>query len=247
MNSITPTIDLADAILREWTEQPDIIAAFLAGSVAKGNAGPGSDIDAVLIHHHLPAAVRETHERQGVTVELFLHDPDTLAYFWEADRKQGKPSLARMVANGLPIAGDPALIEELKRQAQAVLDDGPPPLTEEELRVRRYSISDLAADLVQPRTPAEQLAIGSRLYIELADFTVRAAGAWTGTGKGLAKALLRLDPMLSTAFEHAFAELFANQDAAEVLALVDLCLEPYGGRFMAGDRRPAPSDWRLGD
>ncbi|MFY8093520.1 MAG: nucleotidyltransferase domain-containing protein [Niveispirillum sp.] len=247
MIAITPTIDLADAILREWTEQPDIIAAFLAGSVAKGNAGPGSDIDAVLIHHHLPAAVRETHERQGVMVELFLHDPDTLAYFWEADRRQGKPSLARMVANGLPIAGDPALIEELKRQAQAVLDGGPPPLTEAELRTRRYSISDLAADLAQPRSAAERLAIGSRLYMELADFTVRAAGAWTGTGKGLAKALLRLDPMLASAFEHAFAELFGEQDAAEVLALVDLCLEPYGGRFMAGDRRPAPADWRLGD
>lgn len=247
MSAITPTIDLADTILREWTEQPDIIAAFLAGSVAKGNAGPGSDIDAVLIHHHLPAAVRETHERQGVMVELFLHDPDTLAYFWEADRRQGKPSLARMVANGLPIAGDPALIEELKRQAQAVLDGGPPPLTEEELRTRRYSISDLAADLAQPRSAAEQLAIGSRLYIELADFTVRAAGAWTGSGKGLAKALLRLDPMLASAFEHAFGELFGDQDAGEVLALVDLCLEPYGGRFMAGDRRPAPADWRLGD
>lgn len=247
MTAITPTIDLADTILREWTEQPDIIAAFLAGSVAKGNAGPGSDIDAVLIHHHLPAAVRETHERQGVMVELFLHDPDTLAYFWEADRRQGKPSLARMVANGLPIAGDPALIEELKRQAQAVLDGGPPPLTEEELRTRRYSISDLAADLAQPRSAAEQLAIGSRLYIELADFTVRAAGSWTGSGKGLAKALLRLDPMLASAFEHAFGELFGDHDPAEVLALVDLCLEPYGGRFLAGDRRPAPADWRLGD
>lgn len=247
MTAVTPTIDLADAILREWTDQPDIIAAFLAGSVARGTAGPGSDIDAVLIYHQLPAAVRETHDRQGVAVELFLHDPDTLAYFWEADRRLGKPSLARMVANGLPIAGHPALIEELKRQAQAVLDGGPPLLTEEELRTRRYSISDLAADLSQPRNGAEQLAIGARLYIELADFTVRAAGAWTGTGKGLAKALLRLDPMLAATFEHAFGELFAQQDAAEVLALVDLCLAPYGGRFMAGDRRPAPADWRLGD
>lgn len=245
--SITPTIEIADTILREWTDQPDVIAAFLAGSVAKGNAGPGSDIDAVLVYHHLPSAVRETHERLGITVELFLHDPDTLAYFWEADRRVGKPSLARMVANGLPVAGDPGLIEELKRQAQAVLDGGPPELPEEENRSRRYAISDLAADLAQPRSPAEQLAIGARLYIDLADFTVRAAGAWTGSGKGLAKALMRLDPMLAATFEHAFGELFANQDPSEVLALVDLCLAPHGGRFMAGDRRPAPADWRLGD
>lgn len=247
MTSITPTIEIADTILREWTEQPDVIAAFLAGSVAKGNAGPGSDIDAVLVYNHLPCAVRETHERLGITVELFLHDPDTLAYFWEADRRVGKPSLARMVANGLPIAGDPGLIEELKRQAQTVLDGGPPDLPEEEMRSRRYAISDLAADLAQPRSPAEQLAIGARLYIDLADFTVRANGGWTGSGKGLAKALMRLEPMLAAAFEHAFGELFANQDPSEVLALVDLCLTPYGGRFMAGDRRPAPEDWRLGD
>lgn len=247
MRSPAPTIDLADAILREWTEHPDVIAAFLAGSVARGTAGPGSDIDAVIIYHHLDAAVRETHDRQGIAVELFLHDPDTLAWFWEQDRKAGKPSLARMVANGLPVAGDPSLIEELKRQAQAVLDAGPPPLAEEEMQARRYAISDLAADLAQGRSRAEQLAIGSRLYIDLADFTLRAAGAWTGSGKGLFKALRRLDPGLAAAFEHAFLELYRDGDPGEALALVDLCLDPYGGRHTVGHRRIAPSDWRLGD
>jgi predicted nucleotidyltransferase len=243
----TPTIAIAERILREWTAAADLIAVFLAGSVAKGRAGPGSDIDAVLVYQRVEQASRETHDREGVLVELFLHDPDTLTYFWQADRDAGKPSLARMVANGLPIAGDPMLIEELKRQAQALLDAGPPPLSESQLLERRYVISDLAADLIQPRNALEGLAIASKLYLDLADFTVRAAGRWTGAGKGLAHALLRQDPMLSAAFEHAFAEFYANHDASEILALVDLCLAPYGGRFMAGDKRLAPPEWRVTD
>ncbi|WP_114391631.1 nucleotidyltransferase domain-containing protein [Oleisolibacter albus] len=247
MSPQIPTVDIADAVLREWTEHPEVIAAFLAGSVAKGTATAGSDIDAVIVYSHLDGAVRETHERGGFMLELFLHDPDTLAWFWDNDRQAGKPSLARMVANGLPLAGQPEVIEELKRQAQAVLDGGPPPLSDGEMRRRRYAISDLAADLAQDRTRAEQLAIGTRLYIELADFTLRAALAWSGSGKGLAKALRRLDPGLAAAFEHAFAELFALAEPTEALALVDLCLEPYGGRLTVGDRRAAPADWRMGD
>lgn len=245
--TIIPTLEFAEEVLREWTEVPEVIAAFLAGSVARGQASIGSDIDAVIVYGHVPAAVRETHERDGVTVELFLHDPDTLAWFWEQDRQAGKPSLARMVANGLPLAGAPDIIEELKRQAGAVLDLGPPPLTEEQLKARRYAITDLAADLLPERTGAERLALGARLYMELADFTVRAAGAWSGSGKGLARALTRLDPMLGAAFEQAFGQLHTDGDASGVQALVDICLDPYGGRLMAGDRRQAPPDWRMRD
>lgn len=247
MNPVIPTLELADDILHEWTESPDVIAAFLAGSVARGQATAGSDIDAVIIYGHVEAAARETHERQGVTVELFLHDPDTLAWFWEQDRKQGKPSLARMVANGLPIAGTPDIIEELKRQAEAVLEAGPPPLSDEESRTRRYAISDLGADLIPERSAAERLALGARLYMELTDFTVRAAGVWSGSGKGLARALMRHDPMLGAAFEQAFTQLFATGDSAGVQSLIDICLEPHGGRLMAGDRRQAPADWRMRD
>lgn len=247
MSPVVPTLELADEVLREWVEAPEVIAAFLAGSVARGRATAGSDIDAVIVYGHVEAAAREAHERQGVTVELFLHDPDTLAWFWNQDRKAGKPSLARMVANGLPIAGTPDIIEELKRQAGAVLDAGPPALTQEELSTRRYSITDLGADLVPDRTTAERLALGARLYTELADFTVRAAGVWSGSGKGLARALTRQNPMLGAAFEQAFMQLFTTGDSAAVQSLIDLCLEPYGGRLMAGDRRQAPVDWRIQD
>ena len=244
---IIPTVDLAEDILREWTESPEVVAAFLAGSVALGRAAIGSDIDAVIVYAKVDSAIRETHERRGVTVELFLHDPDTLAWFWEQDRRFGKPTLARMVANGLPIAGAPDIIEELKRQAEAVLTAGPPALDDLEMRARRYAITDLAADLIPERTAAERLALGARLYTELADFTVRASGAWSGSGKGLAQALMRHDPMLAAAFEHAFTALFTRGDAGEIQALIDLCLTPFGGRLMAGDRRAAPGDWRVRD
>ncbi len=240
-----PTADIAEAILREWTQGPDVVAAFLGGSVAKGKAGPGSDIDAVIIHGAIPQARRETQDRMGILVELFFHDRETLAWFWEDDRRRGVPSLARMVANGLPIAGEPEAIEAIQADARAILEAGPPSLTAAELLSRRYMLTDLAADLDGKRTPAQRLALGARLYTELADFTVRAAGAWSGSGKGLAKALSRHDLALAACFEQAFTMLYVDGDCAPVQELVDVCLAPYGGRYAAGDRRPAPPDWRL--
>lgn len=244
-DSPIPTPDLAEFILREWTQAPDVVAAFLGGSVAKGKARVGSDIDAVVIHRHLPQARRETLERAGILVELFFHDRETLAWFWEDDRRRGVPSLARMVAQGLPVAGHPAEIEAIQADAKALLDGGPPPLNAADMLGRRYLVTDLAADLEGDRTPAQRLALGARLYTELADFTVRAAGAWSGSGKGLAKALARHDLALAACFEQAFTMLYVDGNCEAVRELVDVCLAPYGGRFAAGDHRPAPPEWRL--
>jgi hypothetical protein len=243
----TPDVGLAEDILAEWTARPGLIAAFLGGSVAKGTARPGSDIDAVLIFSALPQAVRETHARQGVTVELICHDTDTLGFAWQADRRAGRARLARMIAGGLPIDGDPAMIEALKGQAAALLEAGPEPLTPEQLVQCRYRISDMAGDLHPDCDWPVRLAVGCRLYAELADFTLRVAGQWSASGKGLARALNRHDPALATWFELAFRQLFAEMDSGPLQDLVDHCLAPCGGRLLVGMRQVWPPDWRIGD
>jgi hypothetical protein len=89
------------------------------------------------------------------------------------------------------------------------------------------------------------IAIGAALHIALADFALRAAGRWSARSKAIPDALEAMNPVLATQFTAAFAALFATEDAALVLALVDSILAPYGGQLRTGFRQVASAAWRI--
>lgn len=65
---------------------PDAAAAFAAGSLMRGEGTRYSDLDLVVVYSALPAAYRESFRLQGLPVEAFVHDPETLEYcFVEMD------------------------------------------------------------------------------------------------------------------------------------------------------------------
>jgi hypothetical protein len=219
-------------------------SALLAGSIARGRATPTSDIDLVLLFDRLGHAWRETTAINGITTELFAHDPGTLAWFFEDDASKGHATLASMVASGVPVTGPSALIDRAKAMAGAVLAKGPPPLDQHMIEDRRYRVTDLAEDLRGGGTPGEIMAIAVRLHEALGELTLRAAGRWAGTGKELARQIEAMDPDLALRIEHAFGALFRHGHAAQLLGLVEELLAPLGGPAASGYRREAPSEWR---
>ena len=68
-----------EAIVRE--RYPDSALVLLAGSVARDEATPASDLDPVIVFDRLEAARRESFETGGWPVEAFVHDPETIAWF----------------------------------------------------------------------------------------------------------------------------------------------------------------------
>jgi hypothetical protein len=244
-----PSLDLAlDLARRYGADRFPHAAILLAGSVARGTATPASDLDLVLLFDRLGQAWRETVMLSGLTVELFAHDAETLAWFFEQDRAQGIAALASMVGEGIPVtapaAGPGPPITRAKAMAAAVLAAGPPILTPDEIDDRRYRITDLAQDLSGGGTPGEIFATAAALYQALGDLVLRAAGAWSGSGKALAQRLERHDPALALRLEHAFGALFRRFQAAQILGLVEELLAPLGGPLAQGYYRPAPPEWR---
>jgi len=63
------------------SKYPEAKVIFLAGSIVRGEGTPYSDLDLVVIFDKLPAAYRESFYSQGLPVEAFVHDPETLNYF----------------------------------------------------------------------------------------------------------------------------------------------------------------------
>ena len=117
--------------------------------------------------------------------EIFAHDLATLSYFLrEIETTSGKPVLAKMITEGLPMKSTShAIIATAKQMALATLQAGPPRFDETTLELRCYAITDLTQSLSARRDEATVLAIGTSLYAALAEFFLRAAGQWTATAK----------------------------------------------------------------
>ncbi|HVJ53167.1 MAG TPA: nucleotidyltransferase domain-containing protein [Aliidongia sp.] len=245
--SLPLSLDLALQLAQRYcAERYPEAGALLAGSVVRGLATPTSDLDIVLIFDRLDNAWRETTAINGIVTELFAHDAGTLAWFFDLDAREGSAALATMVAEGIPVGGPNALIDDAKSLAAAALAHGPPSLDLHAIEDRRYRVTDLADDLRGGGTPSEIMAIAARLHEELAQLMLRADGRWAGKGKALARQLEAMDADLALRFEHAFGALFRHGHAAQLLGLVEELLAPLGGPAAAGYRREAPADWRKG-
>jgi predicted nucleotidyltransferase len=224
---------------------PELTVAFAAGSLMRGEGTPYSDLDLVVIYPRLSCAFRESFRFEGLPVEAFVHDADTLNYFFtELDRVSGVPSLPRMVLEGVEIPETNDTSRALKALAASVVAAGPPGLSSPERDKRRYTITDLVDDLRAPRSPEEQIATGALLLPALADYYFRARGMWSATGKAIPGALLRADRTLSARFSRGFDALFKRGEPDAVIALAEELLQADGGLLFDGYRLDAPPEWR---
>lgn len=224
---------------------PDSVTMFAAGSMVRGEATPYSDLDLVVVYAKLPHAYRESYRFQSLPIEAFVHDPETMSYFFsEVDGKSGIPSLARMVSEGveIPLPSDTSCL--LKELAASMLAAGPPLLSAQEVESRRYLLTDLMDDIRAPKSRGELTATGTRLFEALADYHLRVHGYWSGKGKGLSRALKQADANLSERYFQSFDTLFSEGDPTQVLALGQELLQPHGGAMFEGFRLDAPTEWR---
>jgi predicted nucleotidyltransferase len=243
--TITPE-NAAKEILTE--RYPNAKVMFLAGSLVRGESTRFSDLDLVVVFDHVNQASRESFYYRGWPVEAFIHDVETLKYFFvEIDAKSAFAALPQMVTEGKIITDDNELSFELKKLAQEVLDKGPPELDQVDLDKRRYEITDLIDDIREPRSRAELMASGGRLLQCMADFYFRSNGMWSASGKTIFRKLAAADSKMLAQFEFAFAELFAEANPAPCIELAEKLLKNKGGFLFDGYKHDAPTDWRVSD
>jgi hypothetical protein len=218
---------------------------FLAGSVMRGEGTPSSDLDLVVVYEHLTTAYRESFAHRGWPVETFVNDAETLNYFLrEGDPASGFPSMTNMVLEGREIPAPCELSQSLKGIAAEVLAAGPPVWTDEELRGKRYFLTDKVDDIRHPRGDAELVATGAKLYEEAADFYLRSRGQWSAKGKAIPRRLREVDADFAARFRAAFETLFVLKRPHDVVALVEEMLAPCGGFLFDGYKSYAPDDKR---
>jgi hypothetical protein len=234
------------AAQRLWSDRyPSASILFCGGSVVRGEAFPSSDLDVVVVFDNVPNAWRESFHFEGWPVEVFGHDPGTLAYFVAQDCSSGRPSLAQMISEALVIPAETACSRAIQAWTRRVVATQPDVPASASLAEDRYRLTDLLDDFRDDRDAAELRAVACKLYPLVCNFVLKTRGQWLGSGKTLPRLVERADPNVSQLVEAAFETFFKTGDRTGVLRAVQKILEPFGGELFDGFRSDAPASSRL--
>jgi predicted nucleotidyltransferase len=204
-----PPVDVTRDILKD--RYPNAELAFVGGSYNRGEATLFSDIDLVVIFEKLDSAWRESFIFQDWPVEAYVHDPETLRYFfYEFDARSGILSLPAMVAEGPEVPAGHPMASGLKAMAAEILTAKTPQWDAQTLAAKRYEITDLIDDLRAPRNAIEAAVTIGLLHEELGNFHFRAQGRWSASKKHIPRLLTKIDPALSVRWEEAFLDAWGG-------------------------------------
>ncbi len=219
---------------------PDAVQAWLAGSTTTGRATATSDLDVTVLLRE-GEAHRTSLEYAGWPVELFVHTAASIEHFVAKDLARRRPTMARLVATGVPLLGE-GEGADVRHHCAMVLERGPGPVAADDLELMRYGLTDLLDDLTGAPPGPEAAAVAVEVWRATAELALAVGETWCGTGKWLVRELQTLDeregahlvPALDTALRRA---LSGERDS--LVAVADEVLARCGGRSWAGLHRVA--------
>ncbi|MED1205540.1 nucleotidyltransferase domain-containing protein [Heyndrickxia acidicola] len=226
-----PAVKAAKQFIQKYF--PECEGALLAGSVVRGERTPKSDLDMIVFIKDLKSAYRESLIDFNWPIEVFVHSLTSYQHFIEKDCKEAKPSMARMISEGIIIA-DNGKMKTIKREARERLEQGPEPWTDEIIALKRYFITDALDDFLGSTNRGEELMIAGALAQQIHEFVLRTNGFWIGSSKWIIRSLRQYNSSFADEFVDAFDEFYQTGKKEPVSRLADKVLSPYGGRLFEG-------------
>ncbi|WP_295699245.1 nucleotidyltransferase domain-containing protein [Lapillicoccus sp.] len=230
---------IADArrCVGEWF--PDARAAWLGGSIVRGDATANSDLDIAVLLTGPPAPFRDTRRFASWPVELFVHTDASLAHYRATDLARRQPTLMRLIGESVVLVDVDGSGARLQEDCLRQVTAGPGATPQNEIDVLRYAVTNLVDDLSPDVDPRERTAVVTLLWSSAAELVLAAYGRWNGTGKGLVRELVQLDGHLSTAWATRLDTGLRSAVAGDVGDLVLVAaevLDLVGGRLLEGYR-----------
>ncbi|MDX8361435.1 nucleotidyltransferase domain-containing protein [Cytobacillus sp. IB215316] len=212
---------------------PNCHAAILAGSVIRGEATETSDLDIVIFDKHVDRSYRESLIYLDWPIEVFVHNLSSYKQFFNSDYKRARPSLQRMVSEGIVIK-DSDIIGLIKQEANEILSKGPEQWSEETITMKRYFITDALDDFIGCTDRFEAIFIANTLAELVHEFVLRTNRQWTGTSKWIVRSLNHFDKSFTKEYVEAFDLFYQTNNKEKIITLVESVLLPSGGRLFSG-------------
>lgn len=213
-------------------EFPEAEIAVVGGSTARGNRTPSSDIDLLLIGDSLFAdeatSLAATFSFEGEIFEVFAYTHDGYSDWAHSGISQYRPVIVHMLVEGREVRGGEALTA-LRGRWREKLTEGPV-VSEHEIAMRRYAITDLLDDLRDAADDLERNVIAWSLFQQVAELMLLNEHRWIGAGKYLPRCLREL----SHSRVDRLTSPLLRGDFAAFATCVDEELARAGGRVQAG-------------
>lgn len=204
-------------------------AAVAFGSPVRGEDKEHADIDLVVVGPIEGAPMRESIVFDGWPLEIHVHTPDSLWSTCFEDARNRRASLPYVYVHGETLFDRDGTGGTLRSRLQGLLDDGPPPVDDEELVVFRHRITDGISDLSDPRPLGEVMFSAARLVRAIAELVLATNGSWVGEGKAIHRNLASVDGEFADALAEAWSRV--GSDPSALVAIADAAIEPHGGRL----------------
>ncbi|GAA0610992.1 hypothetical protein GCM10009001_30290 [Virgibacillus siamensis] len=113
---------------------------------------------------------------------MFAHNLKSYQHYFESDYNRGRPSLPRMVSEGIILKGD-GIIDSIKCEAKELFSKGPEKWSTEIINTKRYLITDILDDFIGCNNRAEEIFIANTLAEVVSEFVLRTNNKWIGSSK----------------------------------------------------------------
>lgn len=211
---------------------PEAPGAMVAGSCLTDQRTRTSDLDILILLPDGHARWRRTLLWMGWPIEVFANSRQDFGTTLAAEIASRRSPLVRMLATGRIIVDAEGHLATLVQEAAHALRRGPGPVDQAERDRTRYALTDRLEDL-RDADPAERAWLVPAFQLDLARASLLLAGAFTGSGKWLARLLEDQEPGLAERLAAA-AQAGLRGDLAQLEDLTDHVLGPYGGRLLIG-------------
>jgi hypothetical protein len=216
---------------------PECHLALLAGSAAHGPTTAASDLDIVVITPREDVPRWATFREFGWPIETFVHTPDSYPAAFAADVQKRWPLLPLLCRDGVVLRDRAGMAQQIKSEAQALLDQGPAPLNEEEISERRHTVTWMLEDLEGVEDPLEAFLMAGIVAHCAASLLLSLHCRWLGQGKWLPRELRRFDPARAQQLTDAIETLGRTGDKGPLVQFGDAVLDLVGGRRFEGQSR----------
>lgn len=213
---------------------PDCISVVLFGSVARGEASPRSDLDLLVLMPHEVQPYRRSYDEYGWFVEVWVVSRRYAeATVRRPDRNQNPVALTAY-AEGLILKDEQDFAKSLRGKARAILKEGPPPLTNQEIDTYRYVITDWLDNFLDTSQYDQAVLVAHDLTVKAAEFMVALHGRWVGERRWLYQALQEIDHPLAGQLMEQLVGYYKTGKKDGLAEHVEAILALAGGRLYAG-------------
>jgi predicted nucleotidyltransferase len=186
-------LDLSERFMAD--RFPTATVAVVAGSTARGTRTASSDIDLLLIGDDLftgdSSSLAATYEFENEVFEVFAYTCNAFEQWALSGVAQNRPVIVHMLLEGVALRGGQPLTE-LRDSWRGAIAAGPV-VSQHELDMRRYAITDLLDDLRDSADLLERNVIAFTLFNKVAELVLLSNRRWIGTGKYLPRRLRDFD------------------------------------------------------